>query len=150
MAREIVHQNYDVVIHSAAVSDYRVTRVYYPSKNISEITDIVTDGKISSSYEKVCIDLEPTDKIIDEVRKPWGFGGKLVKFKLEVGMSDGDLLEVANKSREASGADIMVANCKEWARVRAIILTSGNPCDRRRVDRRNLAGYLLDMLEGKR
>ena len=54
-------------------------------------------------------------KLIDMVRSPWGFRGTLVKFKLEVGISDERLLEIAEKSRIHSQADFMVANTLEGA-----------------------------------
>ena len=53
------------------------------------------------------------------MRSEWKFGGVLVKFKLEVCVSDERLLEVAEESRRQSRADLMVANTLEgyadWA-----------------------------------
>ena len=54
-------------------------------------------------------------KLVDRIRGDWGFRGVLVKFKLEVGMSDEELLEVAERSRRQSDADLMVANTLEGA-----------------------------------
>ena len=48
--------------------------------------------------------------IRDFIRTDWGFHGILVKFKLEVGVDDDQLLEIAEKSRRQSAADLMVAN----------------------------------------
>ena len=60
-------------------------------------------------------------KLIDRFRRPWGFSGILVKFKLEVGISEQDLLKIAEESRQASAADLMVANtldgAAQWARL---------------------------------
>ena len=61
----------------------------------------------------------PTAKLVDKVRAEWGFRGVLVKFKLEVGVSEAELLAVAERSRVQSSADAMVANAlesrHEWA-----------------------------------
>lgn len=117
MEQHINGGHYDVIIHSAAVSDYRVSRVL--DSNLKELDN---SQKISSQHGKMYLELEPTIKIVDQIRKPWGFTGKLVKFKLQVGISDEELLAIAGKSRIASEADLIVANCLEWARERAYIL----------------------------
>ena len=33
----------------------------------------------------------PTEKIVDKIKGDWGFKGQLVKFKLQVGISDDEL-----------------------------------------------------------
>jgi phosphopantothenoylcysteine synthetase/decarboxylase len=172
-AREIP----DVIVHSAAISDYKVARIYptpehdwqkhiirtVPSQpegkeeyicekchimltpESAPVTCIPTpldrDGKIPSSHEKLTMDLVPTEKIVDKIRNPWCFRGVLVKFKLQVGMNDGELLSVAKRSMEASQADIMVANCLEWAKERAYILVGHEVLN---VRRSNLAHVLLE------
>jgi phosphopantothenoylcysteine synthetase/decarboxylase len=102
------------------------------------------NGKISSSHDSLTMELVPTEKIVDRVRDPWAFQGTLVKFKLQVDMSDDELLSIAMKSQAASKADIMVANCLEWAREYAYIL---DPQGVSRVARRLLAATLLEKLE---
>ena len=137
--------DYDVVIHSAAVSDYKVARVCSPRTSAGEsLPSINRDAKISSSHDRLLLELEPTEKIVDKIRDPWGFQGVLVKFKLQVDMSDGKLIEIAKKSMEDSGADIMVANCLEWARERAYILSRHEVLD---VKRSNLARALIQKIE---
>jgi phosphopantothenate-cysteine ligase/phosphopantothenoylcysteine decarboxylase/phosphopantothenate--cysteine ligase len=119
MQERVNYGDFDVVIHSAAVSDYKVSRVLGPAMLDSSIP---TGGKISSSYERLYLELTPTEKIVDKIRNEWEFEGVLVKFKLQVDMSDGELLRIAERSRLASRADLMVANCLEWAKERAFIL----------------------------
>lgn len=142
MGIEIAAGNYDVVIHSAAVSDYQVEGTYWMEDELSCDKSIVSsDGeinrqvyggridsstKISSSNNELFLRLIPTEKIIDKIRSDWGFKGKLVKFKLQVGMTDEELLDVAYKSMQHSNADFIVANCLEWARDRAFII-NGDP-----------------------
>lgn len=143
MKKEITKGGYDVVIHSAAVSDYKVDATFSclheeclggESLGMAkrfELARIDSSKKISSNNRELFLRLIPTEKIIDKIRDPWGFKGKLVKFKLQVGMSDEELIKIASKSRRDSNADIIVANCLEWSKERAYIIKSdkdGNDC----------------------
>ena len=119
MREEIMTNNYDVIIHSAAVSDYYVADVCG-----KDLQPIDKSGKISSDCKDLYLHLAPTQKIIDLIREDWGFKGYLVKFKLQVGISDYELLEIAQRSRLHSKADMIVANCLEWAKERAYIITN--------------------------
>ncbi|MDO8583589.1 MAG: NRDE family protein [bacterium] len=139
MEREIRSEKYDVVIHSAAVSDYRVDRVTVGGSTVA------SDGKIGSSHDRLTLELVPTEKLVDKIRKPWGFKGILVKFKLEVGKSDEELLAIAKKSMQTSDADFMVANCLEWAKEYAYIVSRDG--DVVRVTRAKLADELLRRIE---
>jgi phosphopantothenate-cysteine ligase/phosphopantothenoylcysteine decarboxylase/phosphopantothenate--cysteine ligase len=130
MEDQIKYGNYDVIIHSAAVSDYKVVGVYSRPFVCSNDTDgtlqitldsIENSGKVAGSYNELFLRLVPTEKIVDKIRDPWGFKGILVKFKLQVGLTDEELLQIAQKSRETSHANIVVANCLEWARERAYL-----------------------------
>jgi len=121
MERKIRTGNYDVVIHSAAVSDYEVEGVYRQTAE-GALAPIDNAAKISSKHNALFLKLAPTFKIVDRIKREWGFKGKLVKFKLEVGKTDDELLDIARKSMVASDADIIVANCPEWARERAYIV----------------------------
>jgi len=88
-------RKFDVVINSAAVSDYTPVDVF--------------KGKIKSTLEEMTINLKKTIKIVDIIKK---IDSKilLVKFKLEVGLSKSKLIDVARDSMNESCADIMVAN----------------------------------------
>ena len=122
MEREIKYGNYDVIIHSAAVSDYKVEGVYIHQEN-GQLTPLVNNGKVSSSYPEIFFRCVQTEKIIDKIRTEWNFLGYLVKFKLEVDKTDAQLLEIARKSRAVSDADMIVANCLEWSADRAYAVT---------------------------
>ncbi len=111
---------YDVIIHSAAVSDYKVSRVLIDESGSLKPVDATK--KIPSSHDRLYLELIPTIKLIDQIREPWGFKGTLVKFKLQVGISDAELLKIAQASMVASRADFVVANCLEWAKERAYLL----------------------------
>ncbi len=108
---------YDAVIMSSAVADYVPGGVF-------EIVDKVElDGgaqqwtvqpvdaaKVKSHYREIAIRGERAEKLVDLFRTQWQFSGMLIKFKLEVGISREELIQVGQYSRLASGADFLVAN----------------------------------------
>lgn len=89
------NNSFDIMINSAAISDYTPENPF--------------DGKVKSGKNRLIIKLKPTIKIIDYVKKivPNIF---LVKFKLEVGVTDKELINIAYKSMQHSKADLIVAN----------------------------------------
>jgi len=111
MKKEISSGQYDIIMHSAAVTDYAPT-------NYSQ-------GKISSRHQNFVIHLKPTIKIVDQIKK-WAPKVFLVKFKLEVNLNKKELLERAYKSMLDSNADLMVANdlkdIKDESRHKAFII----------------------------
>jgi phosphopantothenoylcysteine synthetase/decarboxylase len=113
---------YDAIFMTAAVSDYRPVRTFAVLGRETDENDpaierwIVRDvqaGKVKSTHRAIAVLGEPTEKLVDLFRGAWGYRGMLVKFKLEVGMSDEELLAVGQASRVASGADYLVANTLE-------------------------------------
>jgi phosphopantothenate-cysteine ligase/phosphopantothenoylcysteine decarboxylase/phosphopantothenate--cysteine ligase len=82
---------------------------------------------------------------VDKVRTEWGFRGVLVKFKLEVGLSEAQLLEVAEQARVHSQANLMAANTLEGMQDWAII--GSGPGSYRKVSRVEFAERLLDAVE---
>jgi phosphopantothenoylcysteine synthetase/decarboxylase len=102
-------------------------------------------GKIKSDEPELWLRLVRTPKLIDLIRPEWSFHGVLVKFKLEVGISEERLLAIAEASRQYSAADLMVANTLEGASSWAYLgpLTGGYE----RLVRRNLEARLLDAVE---
>lgn len=150
----------DGVIHCAAVSDYLAAGIYAPAGGTrfdpaSGTWHAAPDspprledrgaGKVKSDESELWLRLVRAPKIVDRIRGEWGFCGVLVKFKLEVGVSDERLLEIAERSRQTSAADLMVANTlegsHEWAFLGA---GAGNY---QRVARGELAERLLDRVE---
>src|SRR5262245_62105461 len=103
----------DAVIHSAAVSDYRGAGIYAPGPQTQFHADsgqwttaggppTLVDraaGKAKRAEPELWLRLVRTPKLVDLIRADWGFGGLLVKFKLEVGVTEGQLLEIAELSR---------------------------------------------------
>jgi phosphopantothenoylcysteine synthetase/decarboxylase len=110
-------EKYDAIFMTAAVADYRPSGGYSVlSRQLradgSENWTVrpVQAGKIKSTYQELALLGIPTEKLIDLFRSKWGYTGLLVKFKLEVGISDDELKRIAEQSRVASGADFIVAN----------------------------------------
>ncbi|MFZ4648510.1 MAG: phosphopantothenoylcysteine decarboxylase [Patescibacteria group bacterium] len=124
MEQEIKTGSYDVVIHSAAVSDYQVSEVCIMEDE--KLVAIDRSKKVSSDNQDLYLRLVQTQKIIDLIREPWGFKGYLVKFKLQVGISDEELIKIALKSRQTSSANMIVGNCLEWAKERAYVITDSS------------------------
>jgi len=94
LKKELSSKKYDIIIHSAAVSDFRPER---PVK-----------GKFNSGkvYE---LRLIPLAKIVTEIRRR-APEAKLVLFKLESGISDNLLLRRAEAALADAGGDLVVAN----------------------------------------
>jgi phosphopantothenate-cysteine ligase/phosphopantothenoylcysteine decarboxylase/phosphopantothenate--cysteine ligase len=152
----------DAVVHSAAVSDFQVAGVYAPAPGTRakastgsvmwESADgaprlvSVAAGKVKSDAPELWLRLTPAPKIIDRIRADWGYRGILVKFKLEVGVDEVQLIEVAEASRRHSHADLMVANTRETVREWAYL--GPTPDGYRRVPRAELPAQLLGLIDG--
>jgi len=93
--RQLDEKKYDILIHTAAVSDYRPVKVF--------------NGKIKSGKQELKIFLKPTLKLTDILKRN-GRGAFLVMFKLEVKTSRKKLIDAAYKDMIRAGADLVVAN----------------------------------------
>jgi phosphopantothenate-cysteine ligase/phosphopantothenoylcysteine decarboxylase/phosphopantothenate--cysteine ligase len=154
MEREIVCGNYDAVIHVAAVSDYAVSGTY--SLPLDASFDVksrqlgyhafplrmvdASAGKVKSNHSELWLRLTPTPKLVDLIRRPWGFRGVLVKFKLEVNVTETALKSIAEASRQHSQADFIVANTLDGMPSWALI---GSERGFIKIPRDELASYLM-------
>ena len=96
MKERISTGEYNAVIHSAAVADY---------------APLKTDGKIGSGFNELEIRTAPTPKIISYI-KEWDPDIFLVQFKLEVGLTEEELIERAFTGLVKYAGDLVVANNK--------------------------------------
>lgn len=150
---------FDAVCHSAAVSDFLPAGTFAPDpgtffnartgewerrSGAPSLTEQKT-GKIKSNEPELWVRLVRAPKLIDRFRDPWGFGGVLVKFKLEVGLSEEQLVEVAEASRTHSAADLIVANTLDGAKHWAYLGPVGDRYER--VVRRQLPDRLVLAIE---
>ena len=107
--------NYQVLIHSMAVSDY--TPVYMTgfeevqaSQDLTEILDSKNqETKISSKDEVQVLFLKKNPKIISLV-KEWNPSIHLIGFKLLVNVNQEYLIQIARESLEKNQANLIVAN----------------------------------------
>ncbi len=151
---------YDCLIHCAAVSDYRAAGIYAVAadthfdpdgsqwKSCAGTAPALVDraaAKVKSEEPELWLRLVRTPKLVDQFRSPWSFPGILVKFKLEVGIGDDQLLEIAERSRRQSAADLMVANTLEGAPAWAYLGPERGTYQR--VGRTELAARLLELVE---
>ncbi len=159
MADRVCRRGDDAIIHTAAVSDYQLSGIYAPATGTTfdantrtwrasarepRLAD-VRAGKVRSSHPELWLRLVPTPKLVDLVRTVWGFRGIVVKFKLEVGADEEELLAVAEQSRQQSDADVMVANTLEGMHATAYLGTRDGSY--RPVARANLPAELITLIE---
>jgi phosphopantothenate---cysteine ligase (CTP) len=148
MAANLKSGGFDVVIHSAAVSDYRVAGVFAPAAGTAFRNGEWVDrsaSKVKSDEPELWLRLVKTPKLIDLIRTEWNFRGVVVKFKLEVEVGDDRLIEIAERSRVHSDADLMVANTLDGAALCAHVGSVAGGYQR--VSRPELAARLIDAIE---
>jgi phosphopantothenoylcysteine synthetase/decarboxylase len=150
---------FDAVCHSAAVSDFLTAGAYTPDQGTAfnarsgqweartgePTLSEQKAGKIKSTEPELWVRLVRAPKLVDRIRQPWGFAGILVKFKLEVGLSEQELVDVAEASRQQSSADLIVANTLDGAAHWAYLGPVGDQYER--VTRRELPDRLILALE---
>jgi phosphopantothenate-cysteine ligase/phosphopantothenoylcysteine decarboxylase/phosphopantothenate--cysteine ligase len=139
MAAHVPGGQFDAIVHSAAISDYLPAGVFAADR-----TPIAEAGKLKSDVPELWLRLERAPKLVDSVRRDWGFRGILVQFKLEVEISDDELLGAAESSRLRSDANLVVANTLDGAANWAFLGPLGGRYER--VARPDLADRLLDAI----
>lgn len=128
--KELSLRHYDIIIHSAAVSDFK------PKRFIR--------GKLESKKTFV-LELSPLPKIVKEIRRA-ALRAQLVMFKLEPCAARAELIARARNALGEAGADLVVAN-RISPRYRAYILdkhTKYAQADSRQALVRGLVRVLRD------
>lgn len=137
---EVGSKKYNAVIQSAAVSDYTPV--------------VLKEKKIKSGKKDLTIRFKPTVKIVDLIKKidP---SVLLVKFKLEVDLTEKELIKVACNSMLASRADFIVANDfktvspkKDKDKHKAFIIDSEKEI-KKATGKKNIAKKLLEIVASK-
>ena len=134
MRELITSGQFGTVIHSSAVSDYQPAGMYVrvsekagdEKRQTMIVESLDRSGKIASNHHELWMRLTLTDKLVDKIRPKWGFSGTLVKFKLQVGMSDAELIQIASGSLVKSQANIIVDNTLEGLKKKAFIIADRN------------------------
>jgi phosphopantothenate-cysteine ligase len=104
----------DAVVHSMAVSDYRVKNVTTATNvaaagNIADAKDVRDGGKISSDLDDVLVVLERAPKIISLYRS-LAPNAVIVGFKLLTDVSEEKLIEVGYNLLKKNDCDYVLAN----------------------------------------
>jgi phosphopantothenoylcysteine synthetase/decarboxylase len=93
---ELSEENYDMVIHAAAVSDY---------------SPEVQTGKMNSDADEITLKLKRNPKIINQI-KQWAPNTKLVGFKLTSKLDEKSVQAKVDKLFELAKCDLVVQN--DW------------------------------------
>ncbi len=102
------NHKYDAVIHSAAVCDYK------PRKSLHK--------KLSSGNKSMCIELAPTEKLIDRIR-PILPSVYAVGFKFHPQLAKAGLIRQARNLLARAKLDLVVANTTSQGRYRAFFVS---------------------------
>ncbi len=159
LQKEVRTGGYDAVVLAAQVSDYLCAGVYTPDGGTfySARTNTwdgrggkptMTDHKGEKTplvEPEVWVRLVKAPRLIDRIRNPWGFDGVLVEFRQEIGVTDEELVEAAERGRVRCGADLAVATTKEGVNHYAYVGPVAERYDR--IDRRELADRLAGQVE---
>ncbi len=127
-----IKRGYDIVIHAAAVSDYRPARVH--------------PGKLSSGLKRFSLDLIPTLKLIDHVKRvcPHAF---LVGFRLESAgrkiSQSGELEKLFTNAR----CDLIIANQLENKKYSGYILDRQKKILAKAHSRAEMARKLINVIK---
>jgi len=131
MRDQVTDGRFDTIIHSAAVSDYMPDETFSETDSLTsgKKTAVILEalskgGKIGSDHKRLWMSFIQTEKIVDKIRRDWGFTGTLVKFKLQVDMTDEELIAVATRSMATSRANFIVANTLNEMTHKAFIISA--------------------------
>ena len=95
LIKKELKKKYDVIIHAAAISDYKLKNPY--------------KTKMKSGQKEIKLNLIPTEKIINKFKKI-SPDSLLVGFKLESSSDKKFLLDKASKLIDKANCDIVIAN----------------------------------------
>lgn len=150
---------FDAVIHTASGGDFLPAGTFAPLAGTffnartgeweaREGAPALADrkaGRISAAEPELWLRLVRGPQLIDRVRSPWGFTGILVRFRMDAGVGDAELVEAAEAARAHCGADLMVTTTLEAAANTEFL---GPTADRyERVPRRELPDRLVLAVE---
>ncbi len=125
-------KTYDIIIHAAAVSDYEPNNTY--------------GSKISSAFVQIRLNLVPTPKIIDKIRRvaPRAF---LVGFKLESRADKNALLRNTENLLKKADCSLVVANIQNGASYASYIIDDEKNILAENTTRPDTARSLVEILK---
>ncbi|PIP20346.1 MAG: hypothetical protein COX40_05270 [Candidatus Omnitrophica bacterium CG23_combo_of_CG06-09_8_20_14_all_40_11] len=131
--QELKYKKYDIVIHSAAVSDYKPVKTY--------------SHKIRSGIKNLRLGLVPTEKIIDLLKRIDN-SIILIGFKFEPQAKKGMLIKRAKELIRAANLDLAVANTMNKNKYYAYILDNYNHSYGPVFNKKDLVTKLADLMGG--
>lgn len=132
--QELLSKKYDIVIHSAAVSDYQPKNAFR--------------HKLKSGISNLGLELSPTLRIVDRIKK---FSPRilLVAFKLEFGLNKNKLIREAQRLSRRANADLVVANTFGQDSYSAWVIDRNGMVIGKAGSKLRLAQRLLQIIKGK-
>ena len=131
--QELKYKKYDIVIHSAAVSDYEPSKVY--------------SGKIKSGIKNLRLSLVPAEKIIDLLKRIDN-SIILVGFKFEPQAKKDMLIKMTKELIRAANLNLAVANTIDKNKYCAYILDNYNRSYGPLFNKKDLVTKLADLIGG--
>jgi len=124
-------KKYDICIHAAAVSDYKIKRP--------------RSTKLSSQLSSLQLDLVPTPKIINRIKKinPSLF---LIGFKLESTMTQRSALTKTKRLFDQGRCDLVVANSTRGNNYKGYILNQDRSIVAQATSRQAMSKQLVNLL----
>ncbi|MBF0384654.1 MAG: hypothetical protein HQL27_02160 [Candidatus Omnitrophica bacterium] len=132
LLKKELKKGYDFIIHAAAVSDYKLKSAY--------------TGKIDSKKKSLRLELIPSEKIINSIKKI-SPGSRLVGFKLEEALTSATAKFKAKGLIKQSGCDLVVANSFTKGEYRGFIIDRNSVILSEQYNKKNLAKELVKALE---
>jgi len=134
LIKKELRKKYDICIHAAAVSDYKIKR---PRKT-----------KVSSQFKTLVLELVPTKKIINDIKH---LNKKLflVGFKLESKMTRASAKQRSRNLFQEGQCDLVVANTVQGQKYSGYILDNRNTFLAHKQSRSQLSRALVDIIKKK-
>ena len=131
LSAELKAKSYDVVIHAAAVSDYKLRKPYAK--------------KISSNISEFKLDLVPTQKLIQKIKKirPKTF---LVGFKLESDAKKEFLIARAKTLIQKAKCNLVVANVASQKSYKGFIIDENGTILSHQNSKERIAENLVELI----
>lgn len=132
LIKKELRKKYDICIHAAAVSDYKIKR---PRKT-----------KVSSQLKTLVLELVPTKKIINDIKR---LNNKLflVGFKLESKITKASAKQRSQILFQKGKCDLVVANSVHGQKYSAYILDKQNTFFAHKRSRKQLSKALVDIVK---
>lgn len=108
---ELQSENYDCVVHTAAVSDYSLAEIIPTGKDSSNAVHTAESGKISSDSDEIILRLKRNPKLIDQIKSiSKNKQIKLIGFKLTANASNEVIYKKVAALFQNSMCDFVVHN----------------------------------------